>query len=173
VNTTHDPEYKRGLGSLKKVAIRAVLAGGLSLALIGPGVGTANAQAPTLTCPGIAVPGQPAVVSYAGFDVGGVLDQVYVTTGVSGYGDTLGQANGPSGSMMIKWPTTWSPYSSQELLASQTGGATLRTASCFVQVGAPGGPQPAPRGGGLNPPVPCPVRSPTHCHLPLPDQRPH
>ena len=55
MNTIHSRESTHGLGSLTKAATRAVLAGGVGLAVIGLGadaVGTANADpAPSITCP--------------------------------------------------------------------------------------------------------------------------
>jgi hypothetical protein len=47
MTATNNLESTRSLGSLKKVATRTVLAGGLSLALLGLGAGAANAAPAT------------------------------------------------------------------------------------------------------------------------------
>ena len=51
MSTTHNLESTHGLGSLTKVATRAVVAGGLNLAVLWLGTGTANAFEVGLLCP--------------------------------------------------------------------------------------------------------------------------
>ena len=73
MNTTHNPESTHGLGSLRKLATRAVLAGGLGLAVIGLGAGTANAKSPEISCPTGVVAGQPSTATVAGWPAGALL----------------------------------------------------------------------------------------------------
>jgi len=117
MNTTHTPESTRGLGSLKKVATRAVLAGGLSLAVLGLATGIANASV-TLWCeqPTSVEPGgtgtvcvsfsyqtdHPCPAMNGGFDA---LIMYEVYDGVSS--TPIGQRQGV-GPITVTWPASWS-----------------------------------------------------------------
>jgi hypothetical protein len=76
MDTAYNSESTHGFGSLKKFATRAVLTGGLGLAVIGLGAGTANADTfPSpgiMTCPKAVDVGVPFTVKFEGFPVGTV-----------------------------------------------------------------------------------------------------
>jgi hypothetical protein len=157
MNTIHDPQSTYGLGSLKKLATRALLAGGLSVTAIGLGAGmagTANAgPAPILTCPGYATPNGTGYVSFTNFD-----PNVTVVVTDASTGETINSGSpGPSdNAVLAHWPMKWS--TGWHLVnASEDVFVGPKTASCSVQVlGAAGGgmaPSP-PAGGGATPPEP-------------------
>lgn len=172
MNTHNNPESPPGLGSLKKLATRAVLAGGLSLAVIGLGAsgmaGTANAATPSLTCPASAATNSSFNVTFANFTPGQYVGTVAVTD--AGSGATLNSGTAPSGTLPVKL----SSAGYHSLFATQLQGLAggQLTANCTVQVVAPGGTTQTPpaggAGGGLQPkPKTCPFpASPGLCHQP-------
>jgi hypothetical protein len=86
MSTTNNLESTLGLGSLKKVATRAVFAGGLGLAVIGLGAGLANADPATPTIP--APPGLCGNIACSP-PVGGVLQSMLGAEGTDGSQDDL------------------------------------------------------------------------------------
>ncbi|GAC1638973.1 MAG: hypothetical protein NVS4B6_09170 [Mycobacterium sp.] len=72
MNTTDNRESTHRLGSLKKLATAAVLAGGVGMAAIGMGAGIANTD-PEITCPTGVVAGRPSTATLVGWQLGTVL----------------------------------------------------------------------------------------------------
>jgi|ERR1700722_15510829 len=159
MSTTHNPESLHGLRSLHRAATRIVLAGGVGMAVIGLGAGTANADPPSaasLTCPADAAPG-PGTVTPENFQ-----GHVTVWGGVAGRTIEIGQGDA-GGPVPVIWPDEAGKH--HFFAASDVAGPPPQgfIASCDVEIGdlrvAP-----AP-GGGASPAEPpaCPSRPPSSC----------
>jgi hypothetical protein len=94
--------------TLKKRATQTLLAGGLAMAGLGLGAGTANADQPTLTCPATVAPGGSGTVTAAGFLIPN--DPVDVTEDGGKYwgpgpGGQSGDSHDPNGAIAVTWPS--------------------------------------------------------------------
>jgi hypothetical protein len=153
MDTAYNSESTHGFRSLKKFATRAVLTGGLGLAVIGLGAGTANADTfpspGVVTCPKDINLGVPFDVKFENFPVGTVT-----VTEITGEGTGFG-LNGPVvatrkvDEQMAAPGASWS----EKITLSDRGrtlyaidrddsGATLKTGQCDLSFNEPPAPPP-------------------------------
>jgi hypothetical protein len=152
--------------TLKKRATQTLLAGGLAMAGLGLGAGTANADQPTLTCPATVAPGGSGTVTAAGFLIPN--DPVDVTEDGGKYwgpgpGGQSGDSHDPNGAIAVTWPSA--PLGPHTFWAIQEGQAVGATCNFTVQVPPPEDPMGRGSGGSVIPPQ---ARRPTL----MPDQVP-
>jgi hypothetical protein len=137
MSTTNNLESTHGLGSLKKAATRAVFAGGLNLAVIGLGTGTAHAFEVGLWCPINVKSGSTGTVCISTLNTDhpcptasrelDALDFWVVTDAESG--QVRGRRNG-LGPITITWPA--SP--GQHMLNLNKPGSANVQSACVINV---------------------------------------
>lgn len=130
MSSTPRPKSTHGLGSLTKMATRAVVAGGLGVAVLGPGAGTAHADPTTMSCPATPVTaGGSGTVTVAGFWGGPIFVADSPNHEVKYEGPGWGNNNG---AIAVTWPSAPGLYTLAAWQVSQTAGAT-----CTIIVAAP------------------------------------
>ena len=139
MNTTHNSESTRALGSLKKLATPVVLAGGLGLAVIGLGAGTANAGiAPTISCPNAVASETTFTAALAHWPVGTVRitqdspsGPVIKTIDVD---QTLAAPTTTSWYVGVPVPRSLTPGPGHQLYAQEPAGSQTLSAQCSYEI---------------------------------------
>ena len=139
MNTTHNSESTRALGSLKKLATPVVLAGGLGLAVIGLGAGTANAGiAPTISCPNAVASETTFTAALAHWPVGTVRitqdspsGPVIKTVNVD---QTLAAPTTTSWYVGVPVPRSLTPGPGHQLYAQEPAGSQTLSAQCSYEI---------------------------------------